>query len=228
MKYYVILVIIMLWILLSAACTPSQGNFKIINRTELTFCKIIRFPDRSINAPWSGKTTRVKLPPGESVFIREDRETFLIDILTCDGRFAITKQPFDRNELGDSWVLTNKDLIDRTEKYEFTSKPTRTPAVVTIKNETGKDICSLRLSPPEWMGYQFGENILSDTLHPGAQVILHEPEQIKYATYALSIEFCDGTEYITKEVTFADVITITLRGAEQDTSDLLVKREEAK
>ena len=211
-----------------AGCGFGDQHLKVINDTSYTFCKIVRFPDRSINAPWSGKITKVKLPPGESISIKEDRETFLIDIFTCDDRFVITKQPFDRNESGDSWILANEDLIDRTAKYEPTPKPTRMPAMVTIKNRTEKDICSLRLSPPKWMGYQFGENILNNTLRPGAQMTLHEPEQIKYATYAIGVGFCDGTEYITKEATFADIMTITLRGEEQDTRDLLVEREEAK
>jgi hypothetical protein len=229
MKHYIVLVIIfILWFFLGAACVPSSGNFEIINHTDVSFCKIVRFPDKSINAPWSGKITKIKLSPGKSIFIEENRETFLIDIFTCDDRFVITKQPFDRNRLGDSWILTNNSLIGRVSEYDPTPRPTRTPAVVTIKNETGKNICSLRLSPPEWMGYEFGENILGDVWQTDEQVVLHEPEQIKYATYALGVGFCDGTGYTTKEVTFEDIMTIALRGPDQDIHDLLAEKQGAK
>ncbi len=217
-------VIFLLVAVFLAGCGLRGQRREVINYTDHAFCRVEEVPNLSIYAPWDKKTKHIKLPPNGSITIRDRGEKYILHIWSCDGRYMVSNYNH-RPESDDPWILSEMDVWDTQEKYEPTPRPTRTPAVVTLKNETGKSICSLRLSPPEWKGYQFGENILGDVWEPGQQIVLHEPAQIRFAVYALGIDLCDGTGYITEEISCDSIMTVTLRGAEQDTHGLLVERQ---
>ena len=209
-----------------AGCGFGGQRREVINYTSYTFCKVEERPNLSIYAPWQKKTRRIELPPNGSITIRDRGKDYILSVWSCDGRYMISNYNH-RPEPGEPWYLGESDVWDSQREHIPKPKPTRTPAVVTIKNGTEKDIRSIELSLRK-KPYKFSLSILDDILQDGAQIVLYEPQDIKYSTNVLKITFCDGNEYITQQVTFSDIITITLRGEEQDTRDLLVEREKAK
>jgi len=225
-KQGMLAIIFTLAIMLLAGCGLAGQRLEVINDTSYTFCKVEQTPNLSVYAPWQKRTKHIRLRPGEKISLSGGDKKHILYLETCDGHYGVSN--YDRwPDPGEPWIIDEGILWDRTKKYVPKPKPTRTPAVVTIKNGTEKDICSIELSLRK-KPYKFSPSILDDILQDGAQIVLYEPQDIKYSTNVLKITFCDGNEYITQQVTFSDIITITLRGEEQDTRDLLVEREKAK
>lgn len=207
---------------LLAACTSSD-KVTIINKTSYAFCKMERTPNLSIYAPWQKNTQRIHLPPGETAFLSGGDKEHVLRLRTCDGRYYVSNFRF-RPEPGEPWILTDDMIIDRDIEYHPTPRPTRIPIVLTIVNDAGKDICSLRLAL-RLKPYKFGDNILAQAMAPGGQIVLTEPEHITWGTYVINVHFCDDDEYITEEVTFEGIMTVRLRGAEPDAHDLLIEKQ---
>ena len=206
---------------LFAACTSSE-KIIVINNTSHTFCKVERTPNLSIYAPWQKKTSRIRLHPGETVSLSGGDENHILYLLTCDERYMVSNYR-QRPEPGEPWVLTDSMVADMAIEFVPTPMATRIPVVLTIINDTGRDICSVRFS--RWREpYQFSDNVLTRTMIPGDQIVLREPEDINWGTYVLKIYFCDETEYLTEAVVFEEIMAITLRGEEFDTLDLLTER----
>ena len=222
--YHNAITIFVLLSILLAGCGLAGQRREVINYTTYTFCKLEETPNLSIYAPWQKKTRRIKLPPNGSITIRDRGKDYILYLISCDGRY-VADNYMSWPEPGEPWIVVN--ATDLESLHAPPPKPTRTPAVVTIKNGTGRDICSIRLGYPREPD-SFGNNLLKQSMPSGHQIVLHEPEEIEYAVYVLQIQFCDGKDYETKAITFADIMTITLRGEEQDTRDLSVEREEAK
>ena len=219
-RRFLLLLALTVALLLSACIGGKDDVVTVTNDTPYTFCKVEQTPNLSIYAPWQVKTRVILLRPGKSLSLSGGDEEHILHLETCDGHYGVSNYGH-WPEPGEPWVITEDSLWDRTKEYVSTPHPTRIPAVVTLQNETGKAICSLQLSPPEWMGYQFGENILDAPLQPGETLTLREPEQIKYATYAIGVTPCDGDQYVTDPVTFQYKTTIILRGAPLDTQENL-------
>jgi len=219
----VLLVSVTLAIIFLAGCGLAGQRREVINYTTHAFCKLEERPNLSIYAPWDKKTRRIKLPPNGSIKIRDRGEKYILNIWTCDGRYMISNYNH-RPEPGEPWILGEMDVWDSQQKYKPTPMATRIPVVLTIINDTGRDICSVRFS--RWREpYQFSDNVLTRTMIPGDQIVLREPEDINWGIYVLKIYFCDETEYLTEAVVFEEIMAITLRGAEQDAHDLLVEKE---
>jgi len=222
--YHNAITIFVLLSILLAGCGLAGQRREVINYTTYTFCKLEETPNLSIYAPWQKKTRRIKLPPNGSITIRDRGKDYILYLISCDGRY-VADNYMSWPEPGEPWIVVN--ATDLESLHAPPPKPTRTPAVVTIKNGTEKDICSVQFS--RWREpFQFNNNILDQTMPPDYQIELKEPEDIKWGTFVIKVGFCNGNEYITKQVTFADIMTITLRGEEQDARDLSVEREEAK
>ena len=221
MRKLLSLLFLALFATLLFGCSASGKKVTVINNTTHTFCKVERKPNLSIYFPLQKRTHRIRLRPGETTSLSGGDEKHILHLITCGGRYAISNWP----EYDDPWVLTDAMLADLEAEYIPTPLPTRVPAVVTIVNNTGKDICSIQLA--RWRKpYQFNGNILERTWSPGEQIVLAEPQDIHWGTYVVRVHFCDGDEYITEAVTFEGIMTVTLRGEAQDSESLLIEHQQ--
>ncbi len=214
------LLFLALFAALLVGCSASGKKVTVINNTTHTFCKVERTPNLSIYFPLQKRTHRIRLRPGETASLSGGDEKHILYLITCGGRYAISNWP----EYDDPWVLTDAMLADLEAEYSPTPMPTRIPAVVTIVNNTGKDICSMQFSLRR--KNNFGDNILERAWSPGEQIVLAEPRDIYWGTYVIRVHYCNGEEYITEAVTFEEIMTVTLRGEAQDSESLLIEHRQ--
>ena len=207
---------------LFTACTSSEA-VKVINNTSYTFCKVKQTPNLSVYAPWQKKISRIKLHPGETISLSGGDENHILYLFTCDDRYVVSNYNHRPNP-GEPWVLTDDIVSDIEEAPNPTPIPTRTPVNLTIANGTGKDVCSIQFSRRR-EPLQFSENILTQTMSLGDEIVLHEPKDIEWGTFVIKISFCDGSDYVTEAVVFENVMTIILRGEVFDTHDLRIERQ---